>query len=246
VRSASNRCWHRAESPANFRCRVSKVTMTKPIVLAVWLLAAPAWAQVEVQVRTEKPQLLAGEPIFVLVEVKNVGNEQVAYHGASLKPPLDLSVRNGERKVVKGLTGCAGGTDVSGGLGITSHPPMLQPGKSTTFRHLLRGYRLKPGKYELRVSGTVDVAWREPVSLEGAPRPPFKRTITEPVDGATIDRSLPLTIVAGSEGELRAAYAPYVAAMARSFTPAGYEAVDGILEMAPAFLEAEIRELVKQ
>ena len=49
-----------------------------------------------------------------------------------------------------------------GGSGFTTHPPMLQPGKSTTFRLLLRGYRLKPGKYELRVSGTVDVAWREP------------------------------------------------------------------------------------
>jgi hypothetical protein len=222
--------------------------MTKPLAVAICLLAGPAWAQVEVQVRTEKPQFLAGEPIFVLVEVKNVGIEQVAYDGASFKPPLELSVRNGERKVMKGLTGCGGETGIGGGSGGSTHPPMLQPGKSTTFRHLLRGYRLKPGKYELRVSGTVDVAWREPdpFSQVGAPRPPFKRSITELVEGATIDRTLPLTIVAASEEELRAAYAPDLAAAAESFSRAGYEAVDGILEMAPAFLEPEIRKLVKQ
>ena len=222
--------------------------MIKPLTVAICLLAGPAWAQVEVQARTEKPQFLAGEPIFVLAEVKNVGTEPVAYDGASLKPPVELSVQNGERKVIKGLTACGGGTEIGGGFGVTDHPPMLQPGKSITFRHLLRRYRLKPGKYELRVSGTVDVAWREPVSLSqgGAPRPAFKRSITEPVEGATIDRVLPLTIMAASEDELRAVYTPYVAAAAGSFSRAGYQAVDGILEMAPAFLEPEIRELVKR
>src|SRR5687768_2055166 len=117
--------------------------MTKPLAVAICLLAGPAWAQVEVRFRTEKPQFLAGEPIFVLIQVTNVGTEQVAYDGASPKPPLELSVRNGERKATKGLTGCGGGTGIGGGSGITSHPPMLQPGKSTTFRLLLRGYRLK-------------------------------------------------------------------------------------------------------
>jgi hypothetical protein len=32
-----------------------------------------------VQVRTEKQQFLAGEPILVVIDVKNVGVEQVAY-----------------------------------------------------------------------------------------------------------------------------------------------------------------------
>jgi hypothetical protein len=97
-----------------------------------------------VQVRTEKPQFLAGEPVFVLVEVKNVGTEQVACDGASVKPPLEMSVENGERRVMKALTGCERETDIGRSSGITTHPPMLQPGRSTTFRHLLRGYRLKP------------------------------------------------------------------------------------------------------
>jgi hypothetical protein len=234
-------------APANWCSLMSKKTMTKVIAVAICLLAGPAWAQVEVQVRAEKPQFLAGEPIFVIVEVRNVGTEQVAYNGASVKPPPELSVRNGERRVVKGLMGCGSGSGVGGGFGVTDHPPMLQPGTSTTFRYLLRGYRLKPGTYELRVSGAVDVAWREPSFVQtGAPRPAFTRSITEPVEGAIIDRTLALTIVVASEGALRAAYAPYVAAAAESFSRAGNQAVDGILEMAPAFLEPEIRTLVKR
>jgi hypothetical protein len=233
--------------PTNSCSPVSKKTMTKVLIVAICLLAGPAWAQVEVQVRTEKPQFLAGEPIFVIVEVKNVGTEQVAYEGASVKPPPELSVHNGERRVSRGLTGCGSGSGLSGGsFGVIDHPPMLQPGKSTSFRYLLRGYRLKPGTYELHVSGTVDVAWREPSFVQtGAPRPAFTRSITEPVEGASIDRTLALTITAASEEALRAAYAPYLAA-AQSSSAAGREAVNGILEMAPAFLEPEIRTLVKQ
>jgi hypothetical protein len=99
--------------------------MTKPLAVAICLLAGPAWAQVKVHVRTEKPQFLTGEPIFVLVEVKNVGREQVAYDGASFKPPLERSVPNGERKVMKGLTACGGGTGRGRASGVISHPPML-------------------------------------------------------------------------------------------------------------------------
>jgi len=80
----------------------------------------------------------------------------------------------------------------------------------------------------------------------GAPQPAFTRSITEPVEGATIDRTLALTITAASEESLRAAYVPYVAAAAESFSRGANQAVDGILEMAPAFLEPEIRTLIKR
>lgn len=241
---------HQCETIATFasKCRypVSKPMMTKLLAVAICLLAGPAWAQVRVQVRTEKPQFLAGEPIFVLVQVQNVGIEQVAYEGASSEPPVELSVRDGGRKVTNGLTACEGGIPHPRAHGVVDHPRMLQPGKSTTFRHLLRGYRLTPGNYELRVSGTVDVAWRPPYPQVNAPPPPtYKRSVTEPVDGAAIDRALPLTIVAASDEELRAAYVPHVAAAAETVT-GGHDAVNAILEMAPAFLEPEIRNLVSQ
>src|SRR4051812_36337413 len=216
--------------------------MIKALTLAICLLAGPASAQVRVQVRTEKPQFLTGEPIFVVVEVENTGVEPVAVR-AWFKPPLELSVRNGERKVTKELTGCWGGLGSGTGsaVGVGNHPPILQPGKSTTFRHLVSGYRLTPGTYDLRVVGTVDVAWREPdpSSQVGAPRSPVRRLITDPVDGASVDRTLPLTIVAGSTDALRTAYAPYVAAAFASFGNERYEAVTAILEMAPAVLEPE-------
>jgi hypothetical protein len=224
--------------------------MTKLLAaVAVCLLATPALGQVEVTARTEKPQFLAGEPVFVLVEVENIGSDPVAYGGASVRPPLQLSVRSGQRKVVNPLTPCGGGGEGAGGaVGIVDHPPMLRPGQSTTFRHLLRGYRLTPGAYELRVSGSVDVAWREtdPFANQNAPQSTPKRSIMDPVEGATIDRTLSLTIVPASEENLRIAFAPYVAASAEFYTPAGRDAISAMLEMAPAFLEPEIQKFVRQ
>ena len=224
--------------------------MRKLLVLSLWLLATPAWAQIEVQVRTEKPVFLAGEPIFVLIDVKNIGSDPVAYDGASFKPPLTLSVPNGQLKVAKELTGCGTGGVAGGTIGFTTHPPMLRPGASTTFRHLLRGYNLQPGKYELRVSGSVDVAWREPTPFAANPQSPpppvWKHAVTDPVEGAEIDRRVSLTIVAASEAELRAAFAPHVAAASESSSRRGSEGMAAVLEMAPAFLEPDIVKLVKQ
>jgi hypothetical protein len=224
--------------------------MRKPLVISLWLLATPAWGQVEVRVRTEKPEFLAGEPIFVLIDVKNIGSDPVAYDGASLKPPPTLSVANGERRVVKPLSACGGGDGSGGGLGGTTHPPMLRPGAATTFRYLLRGYRLRPGKYELRVSGTVDVGWRDPAPFAVNPAAPppvrIKHAITDPVAGAEIDSRLPLTIVPASAAELRAAFAPYVKAAPESYSREGHHAANAILEMAPAFLEEEIVKIAKR
>jgi hypothetical protein len=119
--------------PTNFCSPVSKKMMMKPLTVAICLLAGPAWAQVEVQVRTEKPQFLAGEPIFVIVEVKNVGTEQVVYDGASVKPPPELSVRNGERRVIKGLTGCGSGSGVGGALASPTIRPCCSPESQRPF-----------------------------------------------------------------------------------------------------------------
>jgi hypothetical protein len=50
--------------------------MRQLIAIVLSLLATPASAQVDVAVRTEKPTFLAGEPIFVLVEVRTSGRSQ--------------------------------------------------------------------------------------------------------------------------------------------------------------------------
>jgi HEAT repeats len=218
--------------------------MRQLIAIVLSLLATPASAQVDVAVRTEKPTFLAGEPIFVLVEVKNVGAEPVAYGGASLKPPLTLAVKNGPRKAVRSLHGCPGADGNDPGISFVTHPSFLQPGAVTTFRYLLRGYRLNAGSYELSVSGHVDVGWRDPDPFSGA-APNRKHKFGDPVEGAVIDRTLPLAIAAGSQTDLEAAYKPYVAITHDIYTQKGSEAAGALFEMAPLFLEAEIVKLVR-
>ena len=62
--------------------------MTKLTVLILLLFATPATAQVTVAVRTEKLRFLAGEPIFVLVDVTNVGTESIGHSGKLAVPVL--------------------------------------------------------------------------------------------------------------------------------------------------------------
>lgn len=222
--------------------------MTKSLCIVLCLIAAPAAAQVEVSVRTEKPSFLVGEPIFVLVDVKNVGDEPVAYGGGGGRGRrLELSVASGDRRRVQRLSGCFGGE--SGGTvgGVMGHPPLLKPGASTTFRYLLRGYRLRPGTYEFRVSGTADVGWKYyPQMRPNAPPPPVpKHMETDPVEGADVDRTLPLVIAGGSQTELEAAWPPYVAIAPESYTQKGNDAASALLEMAPPFLEQEIVKLAR-
>ena len=219
--------------------------MTKPLAVAICLLAGPAWAQVEVQVRTEKPQFLAGEPIFVIVEVKNVGIEQVAYDGASFKPPLELSVRNGERKVMKGLTGCGGGTGIGGGSGAAPIRPCCSLGSQPPSAISCAGIGLSLERPSFASRAGRRRCGASPMPSPGVRRGPRSNDRYRAVEGATIDRCVALTIVAASE-EACAPPMPRLAAAAESFSRAGYEAVDAILEMASAFLKPEIRKLVKQ
>jgi HEAT repeats len=220
--------------------------MAKPLLSVVFcLLATPALAQVEVGIRTEKTAYRAGEPVFILVDIKNVGDEPISYDGGGIQNPLTFVVANGTPKPVRSLSPCGG---IGGGeaIGIVGHPPMLKPGAQTTRRYLLRGYRLTPGSYELRVSGHADVRWKYYPSLpSGAPAPPPKHKDGDPVEGAVVDRTVPLLIVAGSQSELEAAYKPYVAVAMELYSRQGFEAAQALFEMAPAFLEAEIVKVVR-
>jgi len=219
--------------------------MAKLLAVMLSLIATPALAQVEVSVRTEKPSYLAGEPVFILVDVKNLYDEPIAYGGGNLKPPLTFVVANGARRPTKTLSGC--GSPVGGGaFGIVDHPPLLKPGAQTTLRYLLRGYRLTPGTYELRVSGHADVRWKHYPDLPNGGRAPEpKHKDGDPVEGAVVDRTLPLVIVDSSQAELQAAYKPYVAVAIQMYSRQGSEAAQAIFEMAPPFLEAEIVKIVR-
>src|SRR5258706_9634118 len=125
--------------------------------LLLLLAAAAAVAQVQVDVRLEKNRYLAGEPVVVLVDVLNVGDEPVGY--TTCDGDVRLQVLGADRRVTPNIFGCFSGIGGGGGCGI-DHPPLLQPGQTTTFRYLLRDYDLRSGQYELSASGKAGVRWK--------------------------------------------------------------------------------------
>ena len=170
--------------------------------LLLLLAATPALAQVQVDVRLEKNRHLAGEPVVVLVEVRNVGDEAVGY--STCDGDVRLQVLGAERRVPPNIFGCFSGIGSGGGCGI-DHPPLLQPGQATTFRYLLKRYDLRPGQYQLSASGKAGVRWKSYPAYAPSvpPRAPPKHKETDPVPGAQFDQRLPLAIVTATQRELR-------------------------------------------
>src|SRR5262245_52647163 len=122
------------------------------------LIAPPVSAQVRVNVRLEQTQYLAGEPIFISVDVTNVGREAVEY-GAG-KGIIQYLVLNGAIKTRPNIWGCDGERRGVAGFGANvDHLPLLKSAETTTFHQLVRGYQLGPGHYDLRVFGNADVQW---------------------------------------------------------------------------------------
>lgn len=105
---------------------------------------------------------------------------------------------------------------------------------------MLRNHLLAPGEYSLRVSGDPGVYWK----FYGAVRPTGKFQNGDPVPGATFDQTIKLRILPATEAELRAAYAPYIAAIDMEFP--SYPSRDAIAEMAPPFLEKTILSFATQ
>jgi hypothetical protein len=199
------------------------------------------FGQVSVTLRTNKSQYLAGEPIFVVVEVKNSGTEAVGY--SYCDGHIDLSVEHTEKKRRPNLWGCSAGGLGGMGCGI-DHPPMLAPGRSTSFQYLLKDYRLSPGAYTLHARGKAGVRWKSysDYRTSAAPPPPPKHQEGDPVPDATFDVSSPIVLTSASQEELERAYAPYIsdAEGFRTGTEEMRRAREAIAEMAPEFLEKTI------
>jgi hypothetical protein len=208
--------------------------------LLLMLGATSAVAQVRVDVRLEKTRYLAGEPIIVLVDVGNVGDAAVGYSFCDGK--VRLEIVGVKRRVPPNIFGCFSGLGSGFGGCAIDHPPLLRPGQTTTFRYLLKDYDLRPGQYQLSVSGKAGVRWKYyPVYAPNVPSPaPPTHRETDPVPGAEFERKLPLTILTAAERELRAAFAPLISnadgtdPVQRVYTRAA------IVESAPPFLESLI------
>lgn len=215
--------------------------------LLVWLAsgAIPGFCQadVAVTVKPSQPEYLVGEPVFVVVEMTNVGTEPVGYW--ICESDTHLTVPNGRRKRNPNLHGCFAGEGGGSGCGVYD-PPTLASGKSVSFRYLLKGYRLESGEYDLHATGKAGAGWyfgwgRNESSVSN-------RKQSDPVEGAVFDVWLKLNVREGTEDELRERYVPYVeqAKYANLMVRTFREARAAIAEMAPPFLEKTILSFADQ
>jgi len=206
--------------------------------------AFPGLCQVAVSVKLDRSEYLAGEPVFVIVEARNVGSEGISHskcdgHG-------DLTVPGGQRKQTPNLHGCFSGEEGGGsGCGLYD-PPLLSPGKAVFFRYLLKGYRLENGEYDLHASGKAGVRW-----FFGAGRgrsDVSDRKEGDSVEGAMFDVWLRLIVRKGTEDQLKQRYAPYVDEATNGYGMAepSRDAREAIAEMAPPFLEKTILSFADQ
>jgi hypothetical protein len=209
--------------------------------LLLVVTAGSAAAQVQVDVRLEKTRYLAGEPIVLIVDVRNVGDEPVGYSIGDGN--VRMTVGGVQRRVPPNIFGCSYGMGSGIGGGFVDHPPLLPPGQSTSFRYLLKEYDLKPGQYELTAAGRAGVRWKYYPVIAGPnvpPPPPPRHRETDPVPGAEFDRTLALSVVAANEDELKAVLAPILAAADGSDPLTRYDARAALIESAPPFLVSVI------
>jgi hypothetical protein len=198
-------------------------------------------AQVQVDVRLEKTQYLVGEPVFVFVDVRNVGDEPVGY--SSCDSRFRLEVKGAERRVPPNIFGCFMGMGEGGGVCGVDHPPLLSPGETTTFKYLLKEYDLGAGQYAVSAVGKAGVRWKyygEAVSASNALPPSPRHKETDPVPGAQFDRTMPLTVVASTAEGLRAALAPLVDAADAADAEERYHARAALIESAAPLLDSLI------
>ena len=189
--------------------------MTRLLAAALLLSASTAFAQVRVVVRPEKSAFLEGEPVFLKAEIINVGVTHVTYGLVG----HDLKLEIPGRRPYEWREAC-GPLPVSDSRSIVDHPPSLAPGGTVSFQYLLRGYRLKPGRHDVRVFGNAPVR----------------------AEGQAIDVRVPVEIVAANEQELRALFRPVIAMARSDHSKLPIELV-GFLESAPPFMIDVIVEL---
>jgi hypothetical protein len=183
-------------------------------VLALCLLPATAQAQVQVDVRTSKATYMEGEPIFVAVDVKNVGPFPLGHSDTTGMEHVKLRISGREPRSLGSYDECDGSALVEMATSIVNHPPVFVPGETVSFKYVLAGYKLPQGEYALRVSGHAEVLWFDYAtagvqtleSLQKPRYPPLPARRGDPVPGAEIDREFTFVVTPAIEGELKGVY----------------------------------------
>jgi hypothetical protein len=227
------------------RCIISLVGLAA-------LLSQASAAQVATSIRMSKQEYLAGEPIVMLIEVKNIGSDTVAYDGGC-DFGIKMSIAGVQPKPSFSNEGCFVGHGQGGSCGGEDHPPGLTSGQSVLFKRLLTGYRLGPGSYTLQASGMAPMRWWLFPTTDPKHSPKY------PVDGAHFSGEVDFQVRAGSEDELKEAFAPWMEeAESPKFTEHTASIADAtvrddpalarraIAETAPPFLEDFVLKFAKK
>lgn len=189
---------------------VSKISMMRTAFATMLLFAATAAsAQVSVDLRAVKGTFLQGEPIYIVADVKNVGRYPIGYGAVGHDLELEVAGRQPYvwRKACDSLWVSIGPSF------FVDHPDTFGPGETRSFRYLLRGFRLEPGRHRVRVFGKAPVRWFQAQYLIG-PGDPIRPVIpfgpSDPVEGAAVDREIEIEVVAGSIEDLQLAFEPLI------------------------------------
>lgn len=185
-------------------------------IIAFLFASVLGFAQVRVEVRTDRAEYLTGEPVFAVVEVTNMSSAPMAF--SLCLGQVDLAIQGQAKRGAPDFWGCLVGRASDGSGCVMSQPPTMASGETVAFWYLLKGYRLPAGDYALRVSGQA-----------GVPRV---------LPGREFDASLQVHIHDAGEEELKARYASWVREAADG--DRRDLAREAIVEMAPAFLEKTI------
>jgi hypothetical protein len=194
------------------------------------LTAATLSAQdFEARFNTEKLTYLIGEPVYVVLSVKNKGTESIwVGFGATDMLCQNFSIEVPGADSAHEQWGC--GIAASCGSSLWE----VAPGKTTALRQLLnREFRLqRPGTYVLRAHTTVTVRSQNLWSS-----PPF--------DEFKVSDNLNIEMQLGAEGQLQAAFQPIVEELASTDFSRRGQAAAAIIETAPSFLEDVLVQLAK-
>lgn len=195
------------------------ICMAKFAALLV-LLSGGLAAQVQVDVHTEKASYFAGEPVKIILDMRNVGTSVVTY--AECYGHVQFSVPNVAPSRESNIAGCyLAGRKLAC---IVDVPQQLKPTETRSFSYWLSDYRLLPGDYDLHVTGDAPVAGD--------------------VGGKELDATMRFAVVQPDQEALRLRFARYFAVV-DSDNPAGRRARETIAEAAPPFLEKTLLAFLK-
>ncbi len=204
-------------------------------MLSAWMCPElAAGPSVEARISLEKDTYQVGEPIFLLFEVMNSGDEPIAYmppiafgecaalFGLHIEVERAAPARQEPYSCFSGYAGsCMGG-----------YRP-LSPHKGYTHRILLnQRYRFDRADY-YRVTAAYELKFGSPMDPELSAR-------------QIVDSRLAFSVVEGDPASLEAVYAPLVATLQDEDLERRWTAQNALAVMAPPFLEAVLLQLAQE